>query len=48
MAVNLPHGKQNQIEGTTEWISLLPREIDAQVFFYQILRLQKAKANFET
>lgn len=38
---------QNQIEATTERISELPKGINAQVFFDQILKLQKQKEDYE-
>lgn len=38
---------QNQIEATTERISELPKGIDAQSFYDQILRLQNQKGEFE-
>ena len=36
-----------QIEAVTERIGQLPKEIDAKVFFEQIMKLQKAKAEIE-
>jgi site-specific DNA recombinase len=37
----------HQIKLTTERVSELPKEIDAQVFFDQILKLQKTKTDYE-
>lgn len=38
---------ESQVEATTERISILPKGIDAQVFFNQILKMQKAKGDLE-
>lgn len=38
---------QQQIEATTERITELPKGLDATVFYNQILKLQKAKEEFE-
>lgn len=38
---------QNQIEATTERVSELPKGINAQIFFDQIMKLQKAKEDYE-
>ena len=38
---------QNQIEATAERVSELPKGINASIFFDQILKLQKAKEEYE-